>query len=200
MFARARLRIKAVENPDNVLETNMKSIRNVLMASLLASGTLLTAAAGISMAGAADDASVTPPPPGPGAGPHGWHHHGPWHLLGKLGLSAAQQASIKAIMTAAHPQMQSLHEQMHANMLKLHQTQPTDPNYSSIAAQVSQTHGSLSAQMMTQQAEVRAQVFKVLTPAQQTQLAALEAQMQARPHGGPHGRGAGGPPPPPEGE
>jgi Spy/CpxP family protein refolding chaperone len=35
----------------------------------------------------------------------------------------------------------------------------------------------LSAQMMTQQADVRAQVFKVLTPAQQTQLAALEAQM-----------------------
>jgi hypothetical protein len=86
-------------------------------------------------------------------------------------------------MTAAHPQMQSLHEQMHANALKLQQTQPTDPNYSSIASQVSQTHGSLAAQMMTQQAEVRAQVFKVLTPAQQTQLAALEAQMRARPHG-----------------
>ena len=37
--------------------------------------------------------------------------------------------------------------------------------------------------MMTQRAEMRAQVFKVLTPAQQTQLAALEAQMQAHRHG-----------------
>ncbi len=186
----------------------MNSIRTVLMASLLASGTLLTAATGISMASAADDTAVAPPPPGPGSGPdfgpHGWHHRGPWHMLRKLGLSAAQQASIKAIMTAAHPQMQSLHEQIRANSQKLHQTQPSDPNYSTITAQVSQTHGSLSAQMMTQQAEVRAQVFKVLTPAQQTQLAALEAQMQARPHGGPHGgphgAGAGGPPPEPEGE
>jgi len=63
---------------------------------------------------------------------------------------------------------------------------------------VSQTHGSLAAQLMTQQADVRAQVFKVLTPAQQTQLAALEAQMQAHRHGawgGPHGPNAGAPPP-----
>ena len=28
--------------------------------------------------------------------------------------------------------MQSLHQQMHANSLKLQQTQPTDPNYTSI--------------------------------------------------------------------
>ncbi len=177
----------------------MKSIRNVLMASLVASGALLAAAGGISMASAADDAAATPAPPGPAGakGPHGWHHHrGPWQLFSKLGLSAAQQASIKAIMTAARPQMQSLHEQMRANALKLHQTQPTDPNYSTITAQVSQSHGSLSAQMMTQRAEIRAQIFKVLTPAQQTQLAALEAQWKSHPHGGPRGPGGAGASPP----
>ena len=87
------------------------------------------------------------------------------------------------IMTAAQPQMQSLHEQVRANMLKLQQTQPSDPNYASIVAATSQTHGSLSAQMMSQHADVRAQVFKVLTPAQQGQLAALEAQMATRRHG-----------------
>ncbi len=38
--------------------------------------------------------------------------------------------------------------------------------------------------MMAQRADVRAQVFKVLTPAQQTQLAALEAQTRAHRHGG----------------
>jgi Spy/CpxP family protein refolding chaperone len=155
----------------------MKSIRNVLTATLLAAGAVLTAATGMSIAGAAEVAAApqTPPP----AGTHGWHH-GPWHLLGKLDLSAAQKQQIKDIMTAAHPQLQSLHEQMHANSLKLQQTKPTDPNYASIAAAVSQTHGSLSAQMMTQHSEIRAQVFKVLTPAQQTQLAALEAERQAK--------------------
>jgi protein CpxP len=176
----------------------MKSIRKLLGATLLATGAAVTAAAGMSIANAADEASSAPPPaaPGPHGGPHGWHHRGgPWHLLAKLGLSDAQKQQIKEIMTAAHPQMKSLHDQMHANSLKLQQTAPTDPNYSSIASQVSQTHGSLAAQAMTQKAEVRAQVFKVLTPAQQTQLSALQAQMQSRKHagwGGPDAPAAGG--------
>jgi Spy/CpxP family protein refolding chaperone len=156
----------------------MKSIRNVLWATLLAAGAALTAAAGSGVAAAADDAAAAPPPPGA----NGWHHGGgPWHLLGQLG---------KDIMAAAHPQMQSLHEQMRANTLKLQQTKPTDPNYTSIASQVSQTHGSLAAQAVTQHAEVRAQVFKVLTSAQQEQLATLEAQKAQMPHR----QGRGGPP------
>jgi periplasmic protein CpxP/Spy len=172
----------------------MKSIRNMLTATLLTAGAALTAAAGLSIASAqttTTTSTATTPPPGP-SGHHGWgHHRGPWHLLSKLGLSDAQKAQVKTIMTAARPEMQSLHEQMHANMQKLPQTQPTDANYSTISAQVSQTHGSLSAQMMTQQASIRAQIYKVLTPAQQTQLATLQAQMAAHRQS----RGAGGPPP-----
>ena len=138
----------------------------------------MTAAAGLSIASA--QTTTTTPSAGP-SGHHGWHHHrGPWHLLSKLGLSDAQKTQIKSIMTAAKPEMQSLHQQMRTNMQKLEQTQPSDANYSTIASQVSQTHGSLSAQMMTQRATVRAQIFKVLTPAQQTQLATLKAQMAAR--------------------
>jgi periplasmic protein CpxP/Spy len=172
----------------------MKSIRNMLTATLLTAGAALTAAAGLSIASAqttTTTSTAATPPAGP-SGHHGWgHHRGPWHLLSKLGLSDAQKAQVKTIMTAARPEMQSLHEQMHANMQKLQQTQPTDANYSTISAQVSQTHGSLSAQMMTQQANIRAQIYKVLTPAQQTQLATLQAQMAARRQS----HGAGGPPP-----
>jgi Spy/CpxP family protein refolding chaperone len=174
---------------------NMKSIRNVLAATLVSAGAWLAAVSGMPVAAAADVATTTVPPGEPGGpggpGAHGWHHHGgPGHLLSKLDLSDAQKQQIKAIMTAGHPQMESLHEQMRANSLKLQQTLPTDPNYSSIAAQVSQTHGSLAAQGMTQRAELRAQVFKVLTPAQQTQLTALEAQARTSKHG----RWGGGPP------
>ena len=146
----------------------MKSIRNLLWPTLLTAGAALTAAAGMSAASAADQTTA------PQAAAQGWHHHGgPWHLLSKLNLSASQKQQIKDIMTTAHPQMQSLHEQMRANMQKLQQTAPTDPNYSSIASQVGQAHGSLAAQALTQRAEVRAQVFRVLTPAQQSQLTAL---------------------------
>jgi periplasmic protein CpxP/Spy len=159
----------------------MKSIRNLLTATLSA-GALLTAAAGASFASGAAEPTATQPPPPPGN--PGRHHHGePWHLLGKLDLNAAQKLQIKEIMTAARPQMQSLHEQMQANSLKLWQTQPSDPNYAGIVSQVSQTHGSLAAQMLTQRADLRAQVFKVLTPAQQAQLSALEAEKHAQKHG-----------------
>jgi protein CpxP len=169
----------------------MKSIRNLLAGSLLAAGALVTAAASISIATAADETTTNTPP---SAGPHGWHHHGPGHLLSKLNLSDDQKAQVKAIMTNAGPQMKSIHEQMHTNSLKLRQMQPTDSNYASVVAEVSQANGTLHSQMISQQAEVRASVFKILTPAQQTQLKALEAQMESRGHGGFGPRGAGAPP------
>jgi Spy/CpxP family protein refolding chaperone len=162
----------------------MKSNRNLLAGTLLAAGALVTTAAGITIATAADEPAAATPATTPGAGPrghHGWHHHdGAFHMLSKLNLSAQQQASIKTIMANAGPQMKSIHQEMRANSLKLSQTQPTDANYASVVSQVTQANGSLHSQMITQREAVRAQIFKVLTPAQQTQLAALKAQMQAR--------------------
>src|ERR1700675_1974943 len=102
----------------------MKSIRNLLAGTLLAAAALFTAAASISIATAADEASATTPP----AGPHGWHH-GPEHLYAQLNLTADQKAQIKTIISGAGPQMKSIHQQMKANSLKLRQTQPNDPNY-----------------------------------------------------------------------
>jgi protein CpxP len=173
----------------------MKSNRNLLAGILLAGGALATTAAGISIATAADEATTAAPAT---PGPHGWHHHhGAFRLLSKLNLSAEQQASIKTIMANAGPQMKSIHQEMRANSLKLSQTQPTDANYPSVVAQVTQANGSLHSQMITQREAVRAQIFKVLTPAQQTQLAALKAQMQARMQAGRGawaGRGAAAPP------
>jgi protein CpxP len=156
----------------------MKSNRNLLVGTLLAAGALVTTAAGISIATAADEATTAP---AAAPGPHGWHHHhGAGHLYSQLNLSAEQQASIKTIMANAGPQLKSIHQEMRANSLKLSQTQPTDANYASVVSQVTQANGSLHSQMITQREAVRAQIFKVLTPAQQTQLAALKAQMQAR--------------------
>jgi protein CpxP len=158
----------------------MKSNRNLLQAGLLAAGALLTAAAGISIATAADEATPATPATPAAAGAHRWHHHGHGQLLSKLNLSAEQKAAVKTIMTNAGPQMKSIHQEMRSNSLKLRQTQPSDGNYASVVAQVTQANGSLHSQMISQREAVRAQIFKVLTPEQQTQLAALQAQMQAR--------------------
>jgi Spy/CpxP family protein refolding chaperone len=154
----------------------MRSNRNLLAGSLLGAAALLAAAASVSIATAADE-TATPPAPGP----HAWHHHhDAGRLLAKLDLSAEQQAAVKSIMANAGPQMKGLHQEIRANSLQLLKTQPNDPNYTNVVAQVTQANGSLHAQMITQKEAVRAQVFKVLTPTQQTQLAALQAQMQAR--------------------
>ena len=156
----------------------MKSIRNLLAGTVLATSALLATGAAISIATAADEATTTPPP----AGPHGgWHHHGPMHLYSKLGLSDAQRAQVKAIFQSAEPQMKTIHEQMRTNSLKLAHTQPTDPNYSTVVAEVSQANATLHAQLTTHMATVRQQIYTtVLTEAQRTQLQTLEAQMEAR--------------------
>jgi periplasmic protein CpxP/Spy len=166
---------------------NMKSTRILLAGTLLAAGAIFTAATSISIASAADEATAAAPS---AMGPHGWHH-GPGHLYAQLNLTAEQKAQIKTIMTGAGPQLKNIHQQMKANSLKLRQTQPNDPSYPNVVAEVSQANASLHSQMITMHEDVRAQVFKILTPAQQTRLAALQAQMQSRGHGwGPHGAGA----------
>jgi Spy/CpxP family protein refolding chaperone len=156
----------------------MNSIRKLLAVTVLASGALLAAGAGIATATASEDAAAPAPPPGE----HGWHHHGgPLHLYSKLGLSDAQKAQIKTIMQAAGPQLKTIHQQMRDNELKLHQVQPTDPNYDAVVSEVSQANGTLHGQMAVQMAGVRKEIFtKVLNASQQTQLQQLEAQMQAR--------------------
>jgi protein CpxP len=168
----------------------MRPIHKVFAGVLMA---LLTATSALSTAVAADDAAAMPPPGTPGAGPHGWHHgssgDGPGHLYSKLGLSADQQASIKSIMTAAKPQMKSMHDQMRANHLKLLQTKPDDPNYGNVVAEVAQSNAALASQRTSHAAELRTQMYAVLTPAQKTQLTALEAQWAAHPQRGPLGHG-----------
>ena len=181
----------------------MNSIRNLLAGTALAAGALLTAGTVFSLASAAD--TTTTPATPPAGGPHGWHHHhhGMGFVYSKLGLSDAQKAAIKTIMQTNGPQMKTLHEQMHANYLKLRQTQPNDPNYSNVVSQVASANATLHQQMDTLKATVRQEIFAKLTSAQQTQLQTLEAQREAQMEarlearhaagGGP--RGAGAPPP-----
>jgi protein CpxP len=166
----------------------MKFIRKVLVGALLAGGALLTVATNLSVANAvasaADDAVAGTPSFRTHGGPHGGdpHEFGPEHIFGKLGLTAEQQASIKSLMAAARPQMKSFHDQMQANHLKLMQTKPDDPNYGSVVAEVAQGNAALASQRTTQGAELRTQMYAVLTPAQKAQLATLEAAAGSRPH------------------
>jgi Spy/CpxP family protein refolding chaperone len=158
----------------------MKSTRNILAATALAAGALLTAGTVFSIA-AAQTTTTTPTTP-PAGGPHGWHHHhhGMGFLYHKLGLTDAQKTAIKGVMQANSAQMKSLHQQLRTNYEKLQQTQPNDPNYSNVVAQVSAANAPVHQQMDTLKATIRQEIFAKLTPAQQTQLQTLQTQMAAR--------------------
>jgi len=95
-------------------------------------------------------------------------------------LTAAQQQAVHSIITAAHAGFRGLHEQMRANSAKLRDITPDDPNYAAIVADVSRANGALFTQAIAKQADLRAQMYALLTPAQKKRLAALKARMQAR--------------------
>jgi Spy/CpxP family protein refolding chaperone len=160
----------------------MTPIRNSAVAAIAA---ILSFSASLPLVATAQDAGATTAPTPPPGGHPAWHgHHGPdgWgpaHLYRKLGLTAEQQASVKAIMEAARPGFQSLRQQMHENDAKLRATTPDDPNYASIASEVGQTRGTLTTQLAAQEADLNAKLYAVLTPAQKTQLATLKASHKA---------------------
>jgi len=125
---------------------------------------------------------------------NGWsgHGHGPGgdHLFGfygpdsinqmadQLGLSSEQRQSIKGILDAARPQMQTMHESMRTDAEKLRAIQPDDPNYATVVAQVSQAAGDLASRMVTEGSQLRSQVYGLLTKEQKARLPQIQAQMK----------------------
>jgi len=120
--------------------------------------------------------------PGPG-GPGGWGHHGGHHGmmdLHKLDLSDAQKASIKQIMKSSFEQNKGQRQALRQQRDAFEAMKPTDPGYQAAAASLAQAEGAATTARIQQQANVRAQIYNVLTPAQQAQLATMKAQQQAR--------------------
>src|SRR5262245_3278172 len=118
---------------------------------------------------------------GPGPDMFGGGFFGP-DVMGRmgdqLGLSAEQRQSIKSIFDAARPQMQSMRDTMHSNLDKLRSTQPDDPKYATVVAQVSQSASELASRMVTESSQVRSQVYALLTKEQKAKLPQIQAQMQ----------------------
>lgn len=98
----------------------------------------------------------------------------------QLGLSDAQKQQIRGILESARPEMQSVREQMRANRQRLEATKPDDPAYAAVVAEVSRAAGELASRTVSNGAQVRKQVWAVLTPEQRTKADALRAERQAR--------------------
>ncbi len=126
----------------------------------------------------ADTPAIDTAPAATAAAP-GWHGHrrgGLRQVLAKLNLTADQQAQVKSILAQAKPQFQALMASGRATHEALSTTAPTDhPAYDSLLA-ASKANAASRLQLRS---DVWAQVYTVLTPAQQAEVPVFVAAQKA---------------------
>lgn len=115
-----------------------------------------------------------------GMGGLGMHPRMFERMAGELGLSDAQSQSIRGLFESARPAMQQRREQVQANAQLLRNTQPGDQDYQAVVARVSRAAGELAAGAVSDAAQLRAQVWAVLTPEQRSKAQQLGEQRQQR--------------------
>jgi Spy/CpxP family protein refolding chaperone len=121
-------------------------------------------------------------PSGHDAGPrHGHsHRHGHDMGLGKLDLTEAQHASIKQIVHNSFAQNKAQRQALHQQRKAFESMTPDQVGYQAAAARLAQAEGDATRVRVQQKANVRAQIYAVLTPTQKAKMATLRAQKQAR--------------------
>lgn len=121
---------------------------------------------------------------GQDGGPHGGWHGGHSHELAgeyaKLNLSDAQKANIKQIMQNAFSQTKTQRQNLRQQREAFEQMAPNASGYQAAATALAQAEGAAATARVQQRAAIRAQIYAVLTPAQQAQLATMQADRQAR--------------------
>lgn len=137
----------------------MNTFTRTLFAATLAAATF----SGIAMAGH----------DGPGRGEHREFNaeRMPKHLEA-LGLSDAQKAQIKALHEAKHAERQNDRAASKALHESLRDLSPAAPNYTQEVNRIATLMGQEHADRIRDRAAIRAQHWAILTPSQQSQLAA----------------------------
>lgn len=97
------------------------------------------------------------------------------HVLRQLNLTPEQQTQVRAIFARAKSDLQATHASRRDNRLAFAATAPTDPKYPALLA----TEKANAASRIQQASDIRAQVYAVLSPAQQAQIPAILAADQA---------------------
>ena len=113
-------------------------------------------------------------------GHRGFEQQGMHKLMRKLDLSDQQREQVRDIMKKSRPQFQTLRTQMRDNQRRLMDINPDDPNYAAVVAQVSQANGQVMTQMIQARSQLRADMYKVLSPEQKQKLQAMQQKWQER--------------------
>jgi protein CpxP len=139
----------------------------------------LTAALAASAAIAETPAPATAMP-AEGAAPRSpgrhWHGRGEFHhVLRKLNLTPEQKTQIKSLFAAAKPDFKSKFAAARANHQALEAMSPNDPGYPAALA----TEKANAAARVQARSEMKAQIYAILTPAQQAQIPTIIAADRA---------------------
>ncbi|HEU0197501.1 MAG TPA: Spy/CpxP family protein refolding chaperone [Nevskiaceae bacterium] len=115
----------------------------------------------------------------------GWHHgHGHGHhgmfALHKLNLSDAQKASIKQIIKTSFASSKAQRQAVFQQRKAFESLTPDQAGYQAAAANLAQAEADATKARVEQRANVRAQIYGVLTSAQKMQLASMKAQREQR--------------------
>jgi Spy/CpxP family protein refolding chaperone len=141
-------------------------------------GLILTSAMALGTLAVAAPAS---PDAGSHRGGHGqMHRHGHDLALGKLDLTDAQRASIKQIVRTSFAQNKTQWRALREQRQAFESTTPDQVGYQAAAARMAQAEGDATRVRVQQKANVRAQIYAVLTPTQKAKMATLRAEKQAR--------------------
>lgn len=109
------------------------------------------------------------------------HHHGHGMMnFKKLDLTDTQRASIKQIYKTSHAQNKPQREALHQQRAAFRSMTPDQVGYQKAASVLAQTEGNATQQRVQQRADVRAQVYAVLTPTQKAKLASMRSEREAR--------------------
>lgn len=108
------------------------------------------------------------------------HRHGQDMAFRKLDLSDAQRASIKQIVHNSFAQNKTQWQALRQQRKAFESMTPDQVGYQATAARLAQAEGDATRVRVQQKANVRAQIYAVLTPAQKAQMATMRAQKQAR--------------------
>ena len=126
---------------------------------------------------------------GGGYGFAGWRHHdgsgegrgfAELHMLGRVGLSDSQKATIIGLLKADRPKLQAIREEERAARKALAQVQPDDANYSAALNDAASKIADAARQQVELTGQLRQSVDNVLTADQKTKLATLRTQAEYR--------------------
>lgn len=146
----------------------MKSFRFRLLAAMLA----------VLMGGAIAKSQTADAPPMHRMHGHAFAGEHMGFFAKQLNLTDDQKSQMKALMQKEHPAMRQLFQQQHQIDLQLREFEEGNFDQAKVQ-QYAQQKAALQVQMTVEQARIHNEMYKLLTPDQQSQLKQLRAQHEA---------------------